>query len=104
MATQWNSATQNTSMEWLKLTLEKEMKLESDLLFEMTEKFKLLISVTPNEIVFNELKSRLVSKVSNLKMKEMMDKENKHVEKRDSLTLVNQNPLIQSIIESMQLI
>ena len=28
MASQWKSATQNTSMEWLKLALEKEKKLE----------------------------------------------------------------------------
>ena len=76
-APEWNSATQNTCLEWIRLALEKEEISEKELIAEMVERHDTLALLADNETIIAQLRQRLVNKGNQFKSKELIIKANK---------------------------
>ena len=71
----WNATSLKSSLEYMKIAVEKEREREKDAQDTLTSEFNVLMLLCPNDTVREEIRTRMVSRGQKFRTQEMMKKE-----------------------------
>ena len=62
LSARWTNASRNASIEWIKITLDEDLKQEKKVLEDLTSAFNVLSILAPNDKVIEGLKDKVAYK------------------------------------------